>query len=133
MRKNRIRLTESDLHNIINESVNKILKESEFLDSFITNDMLKKSSPHTQKMIEMFSILRDVLGEIGKYANEQGIYNYCTPDRKHVKGRQYSDIKKIIEQMFDYADILENTWGQHLYRVDKNYKSRPEFQLPSKH
>ena len=30
----------------------------------------------------------------------------------------------------DYADILENTWGQHLYRVDKNYKSRPEFQLP---
>jgi hypothetical protein len=35
--------------------------------------------------------------------------------------------------MMDYADILENTWGKHLYMVDKDYKSRPEFQLPSKH
>ena len=132
-KKRKVRLTESDLHNIINESVNKILKEDEFLDSFITNKMLQKSSPHTQKMVAMFGKLRDVLGEIGKYANEQGIYNYCTPDRKHRTGAQYSDIKKMIEQMLDYADILENTWGQHLYRVDKNYKSRPEFQLPSKH
>ena len=128
-----IRLTESDLHNIIKESVNQIMKEADFLDSMITNKTLQKSSPHTQKMVAMFSNLRSILNEIGKYAHKQGIYNYCTPSSKYKKGKQCSDVKDIIEHMMDYADILENTWGKHLYMVDKDYKSRPEFQLPSKH
>ena len=126
VKKQILKLTESDLKNIINESVNKILKE----DAFDINKMIDKSSPHTQKMMKMFSNLRSILNEIGKYANEQGIYSYSTPSSKYKRGKQYSDIKDIIEHMLDYTDILENTWGKHLYRVDNNYKSRPEFQLP---
>jgi hypothetical protein len=125
-----IRLTENSLKEIVKESVNKILNEGDFLDSLNTNKMIKKASPHTQKMTTMFSDLRSILNEIGKYAHQQGIYNYTTPSSKHIKGKQYSDIKDMIEQMLDYADILENTWGKHLYTVDKDYKSRPEFQMP---
>ena len=130
MEKKLIRLTENDLKEIVKESVNKILKEDDFLDSLNTNKMMQKSSPHTQKMTAMFSNLRSVLNEIGKYANEQGIYSYSTPSSKYKKGKQYSDIKDIIEHMLDYTDILESTWGKHLYRVDNDYKSRQEFQLP---
>lgn len=128
--KQKIVLKESDLHRIVKESVEQVINEGDFLDALNTNKMLKKSSPHTQKMVAMFSDLRDILNEIGKYAAQQGIWSYSTPSSEHVKGRQYSEIKDIIQRMLLDVDTLENTWGKHLYRTDKNYKSRPEFQLP---
>ena len=125
--KKTIRLTESDLHRIIKESVNKVLRE----DAFDVPSM-KTWSPHAQKMMTMFDNLKNILNEIAKYASQQGIYNYTTPDRGHIRGRQYDDIKKTIENMMDEADAIQNAWGQHLYRVDKDYKTRPEFQLPKR-
>jgi hypothetical protein len=128
--KQKIVLKESDLHRIVKESVEQVVNEGDFLDALSTNKMLKKASPHTQKMVAMFSDLRDVLNEMGKYAKQQGIWSYSTPSSKYVKGRQHSEIKDTIQRMLLDVDTLENTWGKHLYRTDKNYKSRPEFQLP---
>lgn len=120
------------MHRIIKESVKNIIKEGEFLDAMNTNKMLKKSSPHTQKMIAMFDDLRNVLNEIGKYAEQQGIWSYSIPDSGRIRGTQNNEIKDTIQRMLLDADTLENTWGKHLYRSDKDYKSRPEFQLPNK-
>lgn len=116
--------------NRVNESVEQVVNEGDFLDALSTDKMLKKASPHTQKMNAMFSDLRDILNEIGKYAEQQGIWSYSTPSSKYVKGRQHSEIKDIIQRMLLDVDTLQNTWSKHLYSADKNYKSRPEFQLP---
>lgn len=126
MRKNRIRITEGDLHRIIKESVKNVLNEN--IDGHF-HKMLKKSSPHTQKMVAMFDDLRNILNEIGKYAEQQGIWSYSTPKRGYFKGGQYTEIKDTIQRMLLDADTLQNTWGRHLSRVDKNYKSRPEFKM----
>lgn len=121
-----VKLSESDLHRVIKESVKRALKEDIYRN---THKMLKKSSPHTQKMVAMFDDLRSILNEIGKYAEQQGIWSYSTPKRGHFKGQQYTEIKDTIQRMLLDADTLENTWGKHLSRSDKDYKSRPEFQL----
>lgn len=120
----------NELKRTVNESVEQVVNEGDFLDALSTDKMLKKASPHTQKMNAMFSDLRDILNEIGKYAEQQGIWSYSTPSSKYVKGRQHSEIKDIIQRMLLDVDTLQNTWSKHLYSADKNYKSRPEFQLP---
>ena len=123
--RNRVRLTESQLQNIISETVKNVLNEDIYRNTY---KMIKKSSPHTQKMLNMFGRLREVLEEISKYAVQQGIYNYDASDRHVI--RKSNEIKKILENMRDETDILEKNWGKHLYSSDRNYKSRPEFQLP---
>ena len=123
--RNRVRLTESQLQNIISETVKNVLNEDIYRN---THNMIKKSSPHTQKMLNMFGRLREVLEEISEYAVQQGIYNYDASDRYVI--RKSNEIQKILENMRDETDILENNWGKHLYSSDRNYKSRPEFQLP---
>lgn len=123
--RNKVRLTESQLHNVIKESVKKLLTEDIYRN---THEMIKKSSPHTQKMYDMFGRLRDVLNEISKYAVQQGIYSYDS-STEHVI-RRSNEIKMILLNMFDETDRLENNWGKHLYSSDRDYKNRPEFQLP---
>ena len=125
MKKQTIKLNEAQLQKVIKESVKSVLNEDIYRN---THKMIKKSSPHTQKMFDMFSRLREVIEEISKYAVQQGIYDYDVSDRYVI--RKSNEIKKIIENMRNETDILENSWGKHLYSLDRNYKSRPEFQLP---
>lgn len=124
--KRRIRLTEGDLHRIVRDSVTNVIQEAGGFEI----PPIETWAPHSRKMTIMFDKLNNILDEIAKYAVEQGIYSYSVPAHQHTKASYHSEIKDTIDNMKQEAHELQNKWGKHLYRIDKDYKNRPEFQLP---
>ena len=77
MNKKLIRLTESDLHRIVIESVNKILREEvdtgQITPAYERNRMYRNSSPREDEIRKKISNLRKKIGEYddeGKDASE---------------------------------------------------------------
>lgn len=71
MKNNRIRLTESDLHRIINESVNRVLNEE-----YSQHNILQKFAYENQQVRPMIQKLADFAETIAQIGKMQGKDNY---------------------------------------------------------
>ena len=100
MRRNRIRLNESDLHRIVKESVRKVLNEigtSTKRDECIEHDSRRYTSKDGRQHQVGITLFGDDKGDIGTYKGEYYYYVVGNKEDTYIKGNLYIENSRLID------------------------------------
>jgi hypothetical protein len=118
MNKKLIRITESDLHKIVKESVNRVLREginygNEYEVGFTFFISLGENKmEHNQSIItkdELLDLL-DIIHEIDDYDVENDGEDWCVNCIAHITAETIKDVDEKMNQLLANVDI---TWDYH--------------------